>query len=637
MLQAIRDRAQSWIAIAIIGMLILALAAFAWDAYFGPDPKVSVASVDGEKILQSDFQQAYQRERARLQAMLPAGTDINQLIPDDAEFKKNILQSLINEQLIYKSAQDAAYSVSDQWIRQQIQGYEGFTTDGRFDRSLYDQFLRQQGATPSGFEAKLRRDELVNQYRAGIGLTAWVTPAERDRVLSLQQQRRNLGYAVVPVAKFMDSVQVSDAELQKYYDANREKFVAPERVSISYVELAAADLIAEVKVTEEAIQELYKERQGDFGAPEERRVRHILFEAQGADEAAFKKAASQAAEVLKQIRGGATFVEMAKKYSNDIGSAASGGDLGFLSRDAMLDASFAQVAFALNKNEISEPVKTRYGYHLIQLLDIKAGKVKPYAEVRAQLEHDYRQREAEEMFFDRSEQLTNLSYETPDSLEPAAKQLQLPIKATPAFSRDGLGALALDPKVRDAAFSEDVLRGNNSDPVEVGPNHVIVLRVNEHLPEKQRTLDEVKIEVLAQLRQDKAEAAAKLAGEALLAKLNAGIKPADVVKAEALSWQALGLVQRGSGVTNPEVLTAAFRMPRPEAGKPSFVGKPLSSGDYALIGVFDVVDVDLAQIDEAQKQELNKQRQNAIAISEIMGAQSALKKKAEIKEFPENF
>lgn len=637
MLQAIRDRAQGWIAIAIVGMLILALGAFAWDAYFGPDPKVPVASVDGEKISQSDFQQAYQRERARLQAMLPAGTDINQLIPDDAEFKKNILQNQINEQLIYTSAQDAGYRVSDQWIRQQIQGYEGFTTDGRFDRNLYDQFLRQQGFTASGFEAKLRRDELVNQYRAGLGLTAWVTPAERDHILGLQQQRRDLGYAIVPVAKFMGSVQVSDAELQKYYEANREKFVAPERVSISYVELAAENLISQVKVTEEAIQELYKERQGDFGTPEERKVRHILIEAQGADEAAFKKAGSQAADILKQIRGGASFVEMAKKHSNDIGSAASGGDLGFLSSDAMLDPAFAQAAFALSKNQISEPVKTRYGYHLIQVLDIKVGKVKPFAEVRAQLEHDYRQREAEEMFFDRSEQLSNLSYETPDSLEPVAKQLQLSIRTTPAFSRDGLGALALDPKVKDVAFSEDVLRGNNSEPVEIGPNHLIVLRVNEHFPEKQRSLDEVKTEVLAQLSQDKAEAAAKLAGEAVLAKLKEGIKPTDAVKTEALSWQSLGLVQRSSGVTNPEILIAAFRMSRPEAGKPSFAGKPLSSGDYALIGVFNVVDADLAQIDEAQKQELNKQRQNAIAISEIMGAQNALKKKAEIKEYPENF
>lgn len=636
MLQAIRDRAQSWIVILIIGMLILALAAFVWDSYFGPDPKVPVASVDGEKITQNDFQQAYQRERARLQAMLPKGADINQLIPDDAEFKKNILQSLINEQLINKTAMDAGYRVSDQWIRQQIQGYQGFMTDGRFDRNLYDQFLRQQGTSASGFEQKLRRDELIQQYRAGIGLSAWVTPAERDRLLSLQLQRRDIGYAVVPVSKFIAGMQVTDDEIKKYYDANRDKFVTPERVSISYVELAAADLMPQVKVTEDALQELYKERQGDFGTPEQRRVRHILFEAKASDEESFKKAAAQAADVLKQIRGGASFAEMAKKYSNDIGSASSGGDLGFLTRDDMMDPAFADAAFALNKNQVSEPVKTRYGYHLIQLLDVKPGMVKSFGEVRAQLEHDYRQRQAEEMFFDRSEQLSNLSYETPDSLEPVAKQLQLPIKTTPPFARDGAGDPALDPKVRDAAFSDEVLRGNNSEPIEVGPNHVMVLRVNEHFPEKQRALDEVKADVVAQLRQDKAEAEAKRVGEALLAKLKEGGNPATTAKTEAITWQSLGQVQRDSGVTNPEVLKAAFRMARPDAGKPSFDGKVLTSGDYALIGVFAVVDPDLAKIDDKQKQELTKQRQNAIAVSEIIGAQQSLKDQAKIKEYPEN-
>lgn len=635
MLQFIRDRAQSWIAVLIIGMLIIGLASFAWDAYFKPDAEVTVARVNGEKITAEEFQREYQRQRERLQSML-GGTDISKIIPDEAEFKSNILKRMEEEELLLQTANESGFRVSDGLLAQQIRSFEAFQTNGQFDNSLYQQWLQQNRMSSADFEAMLRHDVLVQQFRMGVAATAWVTAKERDTTLQKQEQQRDIGMIKIPAANYLAGVTVSDQDVQSYYEGDKQRYATPEQVSIQYLELSLDALMAHVHVDEKALQEMYQENQAELSAAEERHVRHILIEVSGEGEK-LAAAKAKAESLVKQLRGGGDFAKLASDNSDDIGSAREGGDLGFLNRDSMMDPAFADAAFALKKGEISEPVKSAYGYHVIKLEDVKAGRQRPFAEVRAQLEQEYRHKQAENTFFEQSEQLSNLTFENPDALEPAAKQLGLQINSTPLFTRDQGVGLAANPEIRKLAFSDEVLfQGNNSEVKEIGNNHLIVLRVKDHQESAVRPLADVRDMIVAQLQRDRAQAKAKEEGQALLQALRNNGDIEALAKEKKLAWQHAGLVKRTDGAVDRDVVAKAFRMARPAEGVKAFSGLALPSGDYVIIALFSVKDGDLATMSNEEKQTATANRERFYGISQLLGVTNDLRRGAEIKEYPEN-
>ncbi len=630
MLQFIRDRAQSWIAIIIVGMLILALGAFAWDSYFRTDPVVSAAFVNGEKVTAAEFQRAYQTQRARLQEMF-GGIDIDKIIPDEQKFKRDILDQLIREELIWQSAQKAGYRVSDAFLGASIREFPAFQTDGKFDREKYERLLRQNFWTPAQYEAVVRKEMIIQQYRQGILSTAWLTSQEQDYLIRKQEQQRDIGYIDVALTHFLDQVEVSDDEARAYYDDNGDRFMAPEQVAIEYIELSVDDLMPQVEVDDATLREIYESRRMEFVTPEQRRVRHILVE--GDDEAALERIR----ELRAAIEAGKPFEEVAKASSDDFGSAAQGGDLGFLDRDAMMDPAFADAAYALEKGELSEPVKSAYGYHLIEVTEIRPKQVKTFEEVRAQLEEEYRRQQAEELFYDKGEILANVAFENPDSLEPAAEETGLSIETTPLFTRDGGLGIAMDPKVRAAAFSDEVLAGNNSEPVELDDTHLVVLRVREHIEAQPRPFESVKEEILDLLRVEKASALAREAGDALLAALREGGDPARLAEEKGWSWRPLGLIKRdGGAIGDREVVEYAFRLPHPQEGEKVFGAVAKGTGDYAVVVLSQVVDGDPEAIDEATRQALVQGRQRALGIAELVAAMEELRRRADVVIKPEN-
>lgn len=636
MLQFIRDRAQGWIAIAIIGILIIALASFAWDAYFGPDPDVAVASVNGEKITANEFQREYQQQRARLQAML-GGTDISRVIPDEAQFKSNILKKMEEEELIYQMAKESGFRVSDGLLAQQIRSFEAFQTNGQFDSSLYQQWLQQNRFSSAEFEDILRRDVLVQQYRMGVAATAWVSGRERQEILRKQEQQRDVGMVRIPAAAYMADIAVSDADALAQYEGDKQRYASQEQVNIQYLELSLDALMGAVQVNEDALQEMYKDHQADFAAAAERHVRHILIEASG-DGGQQVVALDKAQSLVKQLRAGADFGKLAAEHSDDIGSANSGGDLGFLSRDDMMDPAFADAAFALKSGEVSEPVKSSYGYHIIKLEGVKAGETRPFAEVRAQLEQDYRHKQAEEIFFEQSELLSNLTFENPDSLEPAARALGLQVNMTPYFTRDNGIGLAANPEVRKLAFSDEVLlQGNNSEVKEIGSNHLVVLRIKDHQESAVRPFAEVQGMIVNQIKQERARAQAKQRGEELIQALQGGGDVAQLVKEKGLAWQHIGLVKRNDGSVEHDVISKAFRMrPSAEGGK-GFGGIVLPSGDYVVVALLGIHDVAADALSGEQQRGVASVRERYYGISQLLGAVNNLRSVAEIKEYPENF
>ena len=638
MLQQIRDKAQSWIAIAIVGLLVLGLSTVAWDAYFSPDPEVPVAKVNGEKITSNEFQRAYSQQRARLQQML-GGADISQFIPDELEFKKSILKRLEEEELIFQAAVAAGYRVSDALLAQQIRNFEVFQADSQFDSALYEQWLRSNYMSAGEFEEMLRRDVLLQQYRLAVGATSWSTDQERDALLRLQEQKRDVGFVTIAVANYLDKVNVSDEEAQAYYDNNASRFATQEKVSIEYLELNIADISKDVDVDEAKLQEIYQERKSDFGAPEERRTRHIMIEVAGdATAEQLKSARDKAEALLKQIaEEGATFETLARENSDDIGTANDGGDLGYLSYDSMIDPVYADTAFALKKDEVSDVVKSAYGFHIIKLEGINAGQVKAFAEIKTELEQEYRRHQAEDRFFEQGEILANMTFENPDTLSVAAQELGLSVATSDLFSRDGGAGVANNDRIRAAAFAEEVLlQGLNSQPLELAGDRVMVLRIKDHQQSSIRPFDDVKVEIVKVLRQQAAEAMAEKEGKAVLELLTDNNTLESIATERKLKWNHPEAIKRNSTTVAADISQKAFRLDRPETAKAVHAGLRMSSGDYVVIALFSVLDADIKSVESGAAQSIKDQRARYYGASELSGAMTDMRQSAEIKEYPEN-
>ena len=637
MLQHIRDRAQSWISIAIIGLVILALSAFAWDALFSPDPIVAVAKINGEKIEADDFQRYYQEQRANLQARF-SGIDINSLIPDEEQYKQDLLDQLVDQEVLWQAAQRQGYRIGDVWLGEEVRTLPFFQTDGRFDPALYEQLLRQYFQTPASFEEELRRERIIQQIGIGISETTWLASETQDALLALQNQLREVEYVVIEVADYADAVAVEEGDIQAYYDEHQSDYTAPEQVSIDYLELSVSQLLEGVAVDDEALQELYQERIGEFGVPEQRRPRHILIEVSAdSDDEGWTQAEQRAEALIQRIDEGESFEALAKEHSDDIGSAQSGGDLGFLARDEMIDDIFAEAAFALSEDEVSAPVRSTYGIHIIQLAEIRPSTVKAFDEVRETLAVDYRRREAEEIYYEQSEILANAVFENPDSLEPAAERLGLTVQSTPLFSRDSGVGIAANRDLRDLAFSNDVLEiGNNSEPFELTADRLVALRVNEHRPAAVRPLDNVKAQVTDDFRHHQGKLEAQAVGQKIEEGLNATGEATEVLEQHGLAWQTPGEVTRDNRSVNREVVAQAFRMAHPADEQPTIGGVQLASGAYAVVIVRSVKPGDVATVEDARRDNMVMQQRLGLGRGELSATIEQLKESAKIIKYPEN-
>ncbi|HEX9802120.1 MAG TPA: SurA N-terminal domain-containing protein, partial [Gammaproteobacteria bacterium] len=485
MLEFIRSRARGWFAWVIVGMIIIPFALWGINSYIsGGGGDTSVARVGGAEISQGQLQNAFQQRRQRLQEMF--GGTLPAMFSDEM-IRGQVLEQLIEQEILVQVARDNGMRIGDSILAQTITGIDAFHEEGRFSNTRYQQLLRAQGMMPGMFEQRVRRDMLAAQYTGGISATSFITDADIDNYLRLQQQQRSVGYLTVASARFSDEVEISEDEIADYYQQQAQEFMQPERVKVDYLELNIDDLAKAITVDETAMRERYEARRINYASDEQRQASHILVQvpASAGDEQVNAQQ-SKAEAILARIRQGEAFADLAKAESDDPGSAGQGGDLGFFGRGVM-DPAFEEAAFALKKGEVSELVRSSFGFHIIKLTDVRGGEVKPFEEVRAELQKEIQLERAEQQYYEMAEQLANLTYEHPESLGIAAEELQLPIKTSPFFTRDGGPGIAAEPKVTGAAFSEEILaRGNNSETIELGRNHMVVLRLNDHQPESLR-------------------------------------------------------------------------------------------------------------------------------------------------------
>jgi peptidyl-prolyl cis-trans isomerase D len=604
MLQAIRDRAMGVLGWVVIGLIIITFALFGLGSYLQDKSRAFAAKVNGVEISQRELQVGYQNQRARMEQML--GDAYNPALIDEQRLKQQALQSLISRQLLLQAAQQDGMAISDQLLAARIHSVKAFHADGEFSEDKYKNVLARQGMAPLGFEYETRQQLTAEQLVNGLSDTAFVTASEVDRAYSLQEQKRTFDYIVVSAASVAEMADPDESSIQSYYDDHQQAFITPERVRLAYLRLNADGLSESIEIEEQTLLDYYEEKKNSLKGQEQRRASHILFQLDpGADEATEKAVVEKAEKVLQQVRDGGDFAALASENSDDPGSAANGGDLGFFAKGAMVPA-FEEAVFALQPGEDSGLVKSQFGYHIIRLTEIKGADIPALDDVREELIAELKQYEIDDLYYDQLEQLTDNTYESPDSLDAAADALGLEIKTSEWISAAGAeGGIGQYPKVSAAAFSEDVLEsGNNSEPLEVGPNDALVIRVLEREAAHARPLADVRGEIVEVLKTEASTKAAMEKGEALLAKLVEGSAANDLATESGLTIHQAEAVTRAAAGHPPEIIGKIFRLARNADAEPVNTGFQLANGDYVVVQLTNVEDADATEMTEAQRTQM---------------------------------
>lgn len=634
MLQAIRDRAQGVIAWIIILIIIVPFALWGINQYIRDDSVLLAAQVDDVPVPLSAYQRAFQNERNLRQRLV--GNRIDLL--DNEAIKKAAIERLINAVALAKAAQDAGYRIGDEQLADRIRGMREFQDNGHFDVARYASLLNSLGLNQAQFEADLRQDMLSEQVVSGLTESEFVSSPELGRYVAVMDQTRDFDLLELPAADFRKGIQITDAEIERAYEASPKRFMTPERVRVDYIELSVAALKKDVVgPDEETLHREYEQRKADYGLPEERRASHILLSVpQDATDAEVEKVRARALELKQRIDAGEPFEKLAREFSEDPGSAKKGGDLGYFARGIM-DKPFEDKVFSMAKGQVSDPVRSRFGFHIIRLEDIRKGAVKPFEEVRDSLRQAYIENQAEERFYDLADRLTDLAYENPDSLEPVADALGLEIRTSGYFSRDAGQEIASDERIRTAAFSDDVLeKGENSEPIELDPQRIVVLRVHDRQPAERKPLSEVHDVIEQELLRERLRSHATERGKQLIEALQQGQAPDTVAKETGHTWRGLAGIRRDAGDLDAIVLQAVFTIPRPADKETSYRSVSLDDGGLVLIALKAVKDGSLDALSEDKR----KQRQQALLAlysnSDSRALIEGVKTRLKIKIFEQN-
>ena len=577
MLQGIRDRAQGFIAWIIVILISIPFALWGVQEYLGPDPNVAVAEVDGDEISLFDYQAALQAVRASLNRQLRGG-DASRMFRE-AFIRDRAMEGLVRERLIARASSDAGFVVSDEQLAGAIRSAPAFQRDGAFSSEEYEYALRRSGASPGRFETDTRRRLLEAQWRDAIVLSAAAAEPRARRLAALESQTRSFSRLAVPADRFAGA-EIGEEAVAKRYEDSKAAFLTAEEVRLRYVVLARDDLAADVEIPAGTIEGYYDSRKAGLTTPEQRRVRHILV----ADEEGGEEALARAQALRARILAGEAFEEVAREASDDPGSAGSGGDLGYGGRGIWVPP-FEEAAFSLEAGDLSEPVRSDFGFHLIRVEDVREGRTRSFDEVKEELEREYRDEQAEQAYFEQVERLSNLVFEQPDNLDDAAEVLGLTVEESGYLSRRGEPGHEVlgDRAVTAAAFGEDVLAGNNSEPVEIEGYRTVVVRVEERREPRQRTLDEARPEIVASLEAERAADEARALGLDLLGRLRAG-EGREAVAGD-LAWSEERTVGRDAPGVEPTVRGVLFAMPRPGAGAAAFDGVALPNGDFVILAL----------------------------------------------------
>jgi peptidyl-prolyl cis-trans isomerase D len=600
------------------------------ESYLFTRVDTSVASVNGTEITQDQFRQRFEENRQRMMQMM--GNSVDASFFERPELKRQVLDQLVNEQLLVDANEKLGIRITDDRVKREILSIPAFQKDGKFDVDTYKMLLTARGMSALSFDAMVRDNLASRALPEAVGASALVTDATVDEYLRLQDQRRTFRFAKLDKPSD-DATPVSDEDIQTYYKDHGPDFVTPERVALEYVELDGSKIEIGTSVDDAVLKDLYEKDKSKFVTAEQRLVSHILVKVGGKGGPDDQKAALAKAEnIASEAKSGKDFAELAKADSDDLGSKNQGGDLGWIEK-GVTDEAFESALFAMKKGDISDPVLTGEGYHVIELRDIRPGTTRSFDEVKTELAKEYATTERERAYTDKAGRLTDLTYQDPSSLDTAAKELGLTVQKTDLFPRTGgTAGIAANPAVVKAAFSDTVLvQNNNSDPIDIGPNHIVVVRVAEHKASTPKPLDEVKDEVRKRIVAERLQRKAKERADSLFADLGKGQTLDQVAAANGLKVEEQKDFTRDALSVDSALVKAAFAMPKPVAGKPEHQLVVLGGDAYALIELDSVTDADPSKLDAKTKEAARNTLANGLALTMTREFVDALRANAKIR------
>lgn len=628
MMESIRTGVQKpWFKV----LLVVIIISFVFAGYFtspgvtgSPD---AVAEVNGEEIRVGELNNAVNLEASRY------GEQFNALFPTDErkrQFRMDVLDKLINSKLVAQEVEALGFTASESEIIEKVKEIPAFQQDGKFSPALMDQLLVQRGWSREYFRQMINDDVAQAQFLQVFTDTEVALKEEVAHRVALEKQRRSVKALVLNAAAFEEKVEVNEQEISDYYQAHIDEYQVEEKLVVEYIELKTDDLAAEAEVTDEEIQQYYDSNQDLYRSEEERRVAHILVTTEERSE---EEALVKIEALAQRIQAGEDFAEVAKAESEDF-SAEEGGDLGFAGRGVM-DAEFEKAMFDLeNVGDVSSVVKSEFGYHLIKLLEVKSGEVRPLDEVRDQISSRLKNEKAEEAFYIKKDKISQLAFDNYDSLTAAAVEGELEIKTSDAFPRSGGQGIFANAELLQEAFGNDVLLDKrNSSAIDLSEDHVVILRAKEHTPSRTKELEEVKAEVTVAVRSKKAREAAKMQGDALIAKLNAGESVESTVAELGLDWKTAENIRRNSAELGFDLTRLAFKAPKPVNGTPVAIGEEMLSGDYAVVQVTKVTEANMAELTDAERKQAEARIQRVMGDAAYSALVKAVREKADIVKY----
>lgn len=590
-------------------LIALPFAFFGVESFRDGGAGVDVAKVGEVKISQQEFQQAVREQQDRLRAQLG---ELDPKVLDNPEFRQAILDDLIDQRLLFQEARKRHLFASDDAVRQAIMAVEAFQDNGQFSQQRYEALLSAQGMSPAGFEAQVRQDLALQQLAGTIGRSGIVSQRVTDKVLALQSEARHVQEFVLPVENYVAKVKLEDGAAKKFYDENTEQFRTPDQAKVEYVVLTPESLA--VEVSEAEIKAWYDGHKERYQQPEERRASHILI---AAEKLGKDKARQKAEEVLREVQAKpAAFAELARKNSDDPGSASQGGDLGFFGRGMMVKP-FEDATFALRDGEVSGIVESDFGFHIIKLTGQHVAREKPLAEVRGEIERELKSSAVARKFAEAAESFSNMVYEQSDSLQPVAEQFKLKIQRSDWIGREANPAAGVlgNAKLLAAVFSDDTIQNKrNTEAVEVAQNTLVAARIAEYQPASVQPLAGLQATIEKLLVNQEAQKLARADGEARLAALQSGT--------DKLAWGADKVVSRmDARLLPPQAAPLVFRMDKSKL--PGYAGVDLPGKGYALYRLSKVTPG--AALDTARRQGLQGQLRSLAAQQEVAMYLSALR------------
>ena len=627
MLQNMRKSAQGTVAKIVVGFIIVIFALFGAESIVGSlGGEPEVASVNGEGITESNYTRALEGKRRQILSQMGERVDPDQI--DESLLRSSVLEGMIQEEILKQDADDKGLYVSIDAVDSYIRGIEQFKVDGVFDGERLQMILRNAGLTLNGYRESLRSQFVLNQSRSALIASAFVLKGERNEIIELDRQARSFGVTTVLHAEYLDAITVSDDEIDAYYQAHKASYKKPKNVDVSFVEIQRSDLSKAIEVSDEDLRKLYASEKAEFEGDEERQAAHILIKID--DNVQESQALEKITAIETRLKAGEEFSVLAAALSEDEGSAKEGGDLGRSGRGVYV-SDFEAALFNLKEGEMTAPVKTEFGYHLIKLLAVEQTEIPIFEEMSGALSKRLRAQRVAQLYAEKTESLADISYAASDLSEPA-DELGLDVKQLAGVSEQSAHKVFSNIKVQRILFSDELVKDhNNSEMIEIDDGYSVVFRVNTLHKESILALEDVKLQVERVLTAKKTTEFAESVGRAFVARVKSGEEPKAVSADMGLNWQVHVDVKRDAISLGRELVTKVFTLEKSETSSENVVGFNTSGGNYSLVILHDVKQGDPKETSLIEVQSISNMLGDSLGAGDYRNYQDVMVRKAQVE------